>query len=216
LAAQIAEFIVDGIASGVYDFGQRLVETDLARDLDVSRVPIREAIKTLETQGILVVTPHRGAYVGEFDKLKIDRIREARIALERLAIPDALITFKTEPERLASLEEILERLDRASQRENWIEASKADLEFHRQICQASGNEIVITLWEALARHIMIVFGRELTAEGGNFHLKEHHERIVALIRKGDPEKMLAELNRHVMRLRRRPEDLKVVKGAKKS
>lgn len=216
LAAQVADFIVDGIASGVYDFGQRLVETELARDLNVSRVPIREALKTLETQGILVVTPHRGAYVAEFDILKIDRIREARIALERLAIPDALVTFKAQPERLIAFEDILERLDRAGQRKNWIEASKADLEFHRQICKASGNEIVITLWEALARHIMIVFGRELTAEGGNSRLKEQHERMLALIRKGDLEKILEELNRHVMRLRRRPDDLKVLKGAKKS
>ena len=86
LAGQVADFIVDGIASGAYAFGQRLIETDLARQLDVSRVPIREALKMLEAQGILVVTPHRGAHVAEFDSLKSDRVREARIALERLEI----------------------------------------------------------------------------------------------------------------------------------
>jgi DNA-binding GntR family transcriptional regulator len=216
LAAQVADFIVDGIASGAYDFGQRLVETELASQLDVSRVPIREALKTLEAQGILVVTPHRGAYVAEFDKLKIARIRDARIALERLAIPDALVTFRAQPERLVAMEDILERLDHAARRKNWIEASKADLEFHRQICQAANNEIVMTLWEALARHITIVFGRELTGEGGNPRLKEQHRRILNLIRKGDLEEILEELNRHVMRLTRRPEGLKVVKGAKKN
>lgn len=214
LAAQVADFIVDGIASGVYEFGQRLVETDLARQLEVSRVPIREALKTLEAQGILVVTPHRGSYVAEFDKPKIDRIRDARIALERLAIPDALATFQAQPERLRAMEELLEQMDHAAQRKNWIEAGKADLEFHRKICQASHNEIVITLWEALARHITIVFGRELTGEGGNSRLKEQHSRILSFIRKGDLEKVRKELTRHVMRLRRRK--LKGVKGAKRS
>ncbi len=206
LAAQIADFIVDGIASGSYGFGQRLIETELARQLEVSRVPIREALKMLEAQGILVVTPHRGAHVAEFDKRKIDRIRDARIALERLAIPDALTTFQSHPERLAVMEELLARMDQAVERRNWVEAGKADLQFHRQICLASGNEIVITLWEALARHITIVFGRELSSEGGNPRLREQHDRILRLIRKGDLDALHEELHRHVMRLRRRPEE----------
>ena len=87
LAFQVADFIVDGIAAGSFQFGQRLIETELAAQLRVSRVPIREAVKMLEAQGILVVTPHRGARVAEFDDLKMDRIREARLALERLALP---------------------------------------------------------------------------------------------------------------------------------
>jgi DNA-binding GntR family transcriptional regulator len=206
LAAQVADFIVDGIASGDYAFGQRLIETDLARQLEVSRVPIREALKMLEAQGILVVMPHRGAHVAEFDKLKIDRIREARVALERLAIPDALATFQSYPEKLQAMDELLVRMDHAVERQNWIEASKADLEFHRQICLASNNEIVITLWEALARHITIIFGRELNSEGGNPRLREQHNRILHLIRKGDLARLHKELHRHVMRLRRRQED----------
>src|SRR5262249_20596397 len=104
LAAMVAEFIVDGIASGAFQFGQRLVETDLARQLNVSRVPIREAIKMLEAQGILLVIPHRGAYIAEFDERKIERICQARAALENLALPDALAARRPRPARLASLE----------------------------------------------------------------------------------------------------------------
>ena len=208
LAGQVADFIVDGIASGAYAFGQRLIETDLARQLDVSRVPIREALKMLEAQGILVVTPHRGAHVAEFDSLKSDRVREARIALERLAIPDALAAFQSRPDMLLRMEELLVRMDDAVNRQNWIAAGKADLQFHREICLASGNEIVITLWEALARHITIIFGRELTSEGGNPRLRDQHNRVLRLIRKSDLEGLHAELGRHVMRYRRRPEEEK--------
>jgi DNA-binding GntR family transcriptional regulator len=201
LAAQIADFIVDGIAGGTYAFGQRLIETELAARLKVSRVPIREALKMLEAQGILVVTPHRGAYIAEFDKVKSDRVRDARIALERLAIPDALATFQKHPEKLTVMEELLARMDQAIERQDWIDAGKADLQFHRQICLASNNEIVITLWEALARHITIIFGRELSYEDGNPKLREQHTRVLHLIRKGDLDGLHQELHRHVMRYR---------------
>ena len=90
----------------------------------------------------------------------------------------------------------------AVRRSDWVEAGKADLEFHRQICQASDNEIVITLWEALARHITIVFGRELRAEGGNPRLVEQHSCILRLIKKGALGQLDIELRKHVMRLRR--------------
>ena len=202
LAFQVADFIVDGIAAGSFQFGQRLIETELAAQLRVSRVPIREAVKMLEAQGILVVTPHRGARVAEFDDLKIDRIREARLALERLALPDALATFQAHPERQIALAALVARMEAAVGRRDWIEAGKADLEFHRQLCQASDNEIVITLWEALARHITIVFGRELRAEGGNPRLPEQHDRILRLIRRGALDLLDQELRKHVMRLRR--------------
>jgi DNA-binding GntR family transcriptional regulator len=201
LAAQVADFIVDGIAAGTYAFGQRLIETELAVQLRVSRVPIREALKTLEAQGILVVTPHRGAHVAEFDKVKSDRVRDARIALERLAIPDALATFQAQPEKLAVVEELLARMEQAIERQDWVDAGKADLQFHRQICLASNNEIVITLWEALARHITIIFGRELRNEGGNPKLRDQHNRILCLIHKGDLDGLHEELHRHVMRYR---------------
>src|SRR5690348_4833841 len=155
LAAQVADAIVDAIGAGTVTPGQRLVETDLARRLAVSRVPVREALKMLEAQGILVVSPHRGARVVEFDEMKIDRICQTRVALERLALPDAVAAFARQPERLAVLGELIDRMRREAAHQDWVETSKADLEFHRQICLASDNEIVITLWEALARHVMI-------------------------------------------------------------
>src|SRR5438876_287873 len=107
LAAQVADAIVDAIGAGTVAPGQRLVETDLARRLAVSRVPVREALKMLEAQGILVAAPHRGARVVEFDELKIDRICQVRVALERLALPDAIATFARQPQRLAVLEELI-------------------------------------------------------------------------------------------------------------
>ena len=202
LAAQVADFIVDAIAAGTIEFGQRLVETDLSQQLDVSRVPIREALKMLEAQGILDVAPHRGAHVVDFDNLKIDRICEARVALERLALPDAVKHLQAHPEKLRALEDLIVKMGREAAHHDWVQTSKADLDFHRQICLASGNEIVITLWEALARHILIVFGREVRTEQDGPRLTQQHRQILQLIRKGDLAKLDREIMQHVMRLRR--------------
>lgn len=203
LAAQVADFIVDAIAAGTIEFGQRLVETELSQKLGVSRVPIREALKMLEAQGILDAAPHRGAHVVDFDGLKIDRICEARVALERLALPDAVRHLQAHPEKLAALEDLVARMGREAAQRDWVQASKADLDFHRQICLASGNEIVITLWEALARHILIIFGREARTEQDGPRLTQQHRPILQLIRKGDLARLDREILRHVMRLRRR-------------
>ncbi|HEV7922286.1 MAG TPA: GntR family transcriptional regulator, partial [Thermoanaerobaculia bacterium] len=77
LAEQAAEAIVIGIAEGVLKPGQRLVETELARTLQMSRVPLREALKILEAQGIVSSAPHRGTFIADFDRTRIDRICEA-------------------------------------------------------------------------------------------------------------------------------------------
>jgi len=203
LAAQVADAIVDAIGAGTVAPGQRLVETDLARRLAVSRVPVREALKMLEAQGILVAAPHRGARVVEFDEMKIDRICQVRVALERLALPDAIATFARHPQRLAVLEELIDRMRREAAHQDWVETSKADLEFHRQICLASDNEIVVTLWEALARHVMIVFGFEIRDERDGPRLAQQHGKILRLLRQGDLARLDREIERHILRLRDR-------------
>src|SRR4051812_12303557 len=86
LALRIADALTEAVASGAVEPGERLVETDIAARLGVSRVPLREALKLLEAQGIVEVVAHRGARVVPFDDARIDRICKARIALERLAL----------------------------------------------------------------------------------------------------------------------------------
>ena len=111
--------------------------------------------------------------------------------------------FGTKSERLAVLEELIDRMRREAAHQDWVETSKADLEFHRQICLASDNEIVITLWEALARHVMIVFGFEIRDERDGPRLAQQHGKILRLLRQGDLARLDREIERHILRLRDR-------------
>ena len=145
LAEQAANAIVAGISAGALLPGQRIIETELASLLNMSRVPLREALKILEVQGILESVPHRGTRVATFDDLRVNQICQARIALERLSLADAAPICKRDPVVLARLEQIIVDMERSAERMEWIEISKADLSFHREICRLSGNAIVATL-----------------------------------------------------------------------
>lgn len=201
LAEQAAEAIVTGIASGVIQPGQRLREVELAGMLQMSRVPLREALKILEAQGITASAPHKGSYVQPFDQARIDQICEVRIALEKIAVRGAAETYAREPQRIARLDAILADMERAAARLSWMEVNRADVAFHREICQASENGIVLTLWESLARHVFIIFGLEVRHEEDAPIIDRNHWRLRELLREGAFDILDGEIERHVLRLR---------------
>ena len=203
LAEQAADAIVTGISAGALKPGQRLVESEVAGLLNVSRVPLREALKILETQGIVESIPHRGTRIASFDETRVLQICEARIALERIALSYAVPIYRADPALLSRLDRIITVMARAADRLEWIEISTADLDFHREICRASGNNIVATLWEALARHVFIVFGHEIRDERDAPIMAPQHQRLRDLIAAGDLDTLNKEIESHIMRLRRR-------------
>ncbi|WP_373502681.1 GntR family transcriptional regulator [Aestuariivirga sp.] len=202
LAEQAANAIVSGISAGALLPGQRIIETELASLLNMSRVPLREALKILEAQGIVESVPHRGTRVATFDDLRVNQICQARIALERLALADAAPICKADHGVLARLDQIIVDMERSAERLEWLEISKADLSFHREICRLSGNAIVATLWEALARHVFIVFGHEIRDERDAKVMGPQHRRLRDLLAKGDADRLHQEIEDHVLRLRR--------------
>jgi DNA-binding GntR family transcriptional regulator len=203
LAEQAADAIVMGVSAGALKPGQRLVETELASLLNMSRVPLREALKILEAQGIVESIPHRGTRIATFEEARVTQICEARVALERLALRDAAVVYKANPALLAVLDQIIAVMERAADRLEWLDVSKADLSFHREMCRASGNNIVQTLWEALARHVFIIFGHEIRDERDAAVMGPQHRLLRNLLAKGDSATLDSEIEHHIMRLRGR-------------
>lgn len=202
LPDQIADAIVEGIATGVLLPGQRLIELDLASQFSVSRVPLREALKTLEAQGILERGQNRGVRIVELDDSRIDKICEVRAALETIAARHAIATFRAEPARLQRLDAVLIEMEEAVQRGAWAAVNRADLAFHREICLASKNEIVITLWQGLARHVLMIFGREILTEAGQSRIVDQHREFIATLLADEDAALPEVVERHIMRLRR--------------
>ena len=200
LGEAVADAVVNALAQGILVPGQRIVEADLAAQLKLSRVPIREAIKILHAQGIVQVVPNRGARVVAFDRTFVEQIFEVRVALEKVALKHARENYVADPRRLDALREIVSRMERAAHWLDWVEFRRCDVDFHREICRASGNVIVLKLWEAIARHITIIFGLELAAERDFELVIEQHRELIERLAADDPT-LERILEQHITRLR---------------
>lgn len=200
LSDQVADAIVEGIAAGSLAPGQKIIEVALADSLQVSRVPVREALKILEAQGIVVSRPHRGVRVVAFDNAKIAQIYEVRLYLEKLAIRDACARPGNMARLLGRLDIVLVRMEECLRRGDLLGVTQADMDFHREICLASQNEIVIILWETLSRHMLIVFEQELKGDADRAHIVEHHRVLRSALESRDPAILGDEIEKHILRI----------------
>jgi DNA-binding GntR family transcriptional regulator len=202
LSEAIADAITNAIAQGLLQPGERLIETAVAGQLAVSRVPLREALRTLEAQGIVVVTPNRGARIVAMDEKTVADVQETRIALERIAARGAMAVFRRDPGRLKPLRDAVAMMVAAERQLDWAALRRSDIQFHHELCVASGNEVALKLWEALSRHIAIIFGREIEAEHDFAVVIAQHEHLIDLLASASPT-VFEEIESHVMRLSRR-------------
>jgi DNA-binding GntR family transcriptional regulator len=200
LAERIADSIVEGIASRSFVPGQRLLEVNLASELGVSRVPVREALKILHTQGIVVGRPHYGVSPAAYDNRKITQIYEVRCYLEKTAVKDAKQRNNISA-LLRRLDETIAAMEQALKRGDLMGVSKADLRFHHEICRASENEIILVLWEALSRHMLIVFEQELLGDAESASIVDHHRALRQALEVKSAEELEREIEDHIMRLR---------------
>lgn len=156
LPEAIANSIAQAIATGSLAAGSRIVETTLAAELGVSRVPVREALKILHTQGIIGGGGHRGYHVNSFTDRMISSVQEARIALETLFLRDAIEAWRDGRADIAALDVPIEAMNRAARAGDLPEMLRADISFHTAICEASKNSLSLALWTTIARHVLII------------------------------------------------------------
>ncbi|NLY18977.1 MAG: GntR family transcriptional regulator [Clostridiaceae bacterium] len=127
----------DAIVAGDLKPGERLMEVELAEQMGVSRTPVREAIRRLETEGFVTLVPRKGTHVAEITIKDIIDVLEVRAALDGLATELAAKNIR--PEHLRQLENIHKQYAAALQKENLAIAIKRDVEFHDAIYNAAGN-----------------------------------------------------------------------------
>ena len=160
LADSIANSIAEAIATRYLETGDRIVEVTLAEELGVSRVPIREALKVLDAQGILRGANHRGYRVADFGPATAEKVFETRLMVETFLLRDAVANWREGIEDPQVLDAPIRQLERAARARDGLASLRADLEFHRSIRTAARNEIAATLWDALARHVLIIFSQD--------------------------------------------------------
>jgi len=135
LRAHVVKVLSAGILSGKYRPGDRLNESQIARELNISRIPVREALSQLQEQGLVQNRERRGMFVTNIGQEEVQQISSLRFILETEAL--RLARKHMTPAILATLDRLVHQMD------NWdstlLEAAALDLEFHRTLWKAAGN-----------------------------------------------------------------------------
>jgi DNA-binding GntR family transcriptional regulator len=180
--------------------GERLNDSQLAKRFGISRGPVREAIGRLASAGLVEMVQNRGAYVRVIDVKAALEIYDIRPSLERAAVLAAIRHL--DAERLAELRRQVERMDVFEASEDREGYFAANLEFHRMIYKASGNERLLELSERLARELRLFRHVSLITAGIHESNREHHQILEALER-GEAQRAATAMEQHVNRAKER-------------
>lgn len=195
LADQVADTIVEGIAARRLVSGERLIETELAVALGVSRVPIREAIRILTSQGIIIANPRRGVRVADFDAPWALQLHDARVAIERLGAHIAARIIREDETALLRLEACVSAIEQA--RGSWLSVNRADIVFHTTMFEIAASPLMLTLWHAISRHVLIMFSIETYRDADFDRVVKEHRVYVDTLMTGTTEAIDREIDRHV-------------------
>jgi DNA-binding GntR family transcriptional regulator len=195
MVEQAAEAIVAAAARGVFLPDDRLVEAEIARDLGISRVPVREALRLLESQGIVVSTPYKGMRLMQVSNAGVAALMRVRLALETLAVQESLRS-PGGAERFAALRQAAARYVLAVEAGDPALTVASDEEFHGELCRASGNATLLALWQSLSRQLAVIWGLA-QQEGIAAAPADEHQAILAALEQGDEAAATAALSDHV-------------------
>lgn len=176
--------------------GERLNEGDLAKQLGISRTPLREALNRLNTEGFLTFAPGRGFFCRELDAREIFNLYELRKALEIASV--RLAIGRARPEQIASLVEFLEATGPDPGERNAVELVELDEIFHERLMEMSDNlEMLRVLRNINAR---IRFVRWIDMDRINrSNTQAEHLRILLALRDRDEATCAAVLEKHIDR-----------------
>lgn len=197
----VFECLRTSIVSGDLSPGQRIVEADLAKQLEVSKSPVREAILQLKQDGLVIDAPKgRGVVVAPLKPNDVREIYAVREALETLAVQ--ILAADPQPERLAPLQSIIVRMRQAYNEGNVRRQFELDVEFHTALCAATGNRRLQDLFASLRPDIQRIFLFAVNAmaledsDSPEVALAEH-EALLQAMRDGDPALAAKRLTAHV-------------------
>jgi DNA-binding GntR family transcriptional regulator len=194
-AQQVIEILRTAIISGRFEPGERLIESALSAQLGTSRGPVREALRQLENEGLVMSFPYRGAVVlGVSDEEVHEVLIPIRLTLERYSFARAL--EKMTDDDFAELAKQIWLMEQAGKANDLLKLVEADLAFHEFVISASGQLHTVQIWRTIGPRIRAYFYRYERYRSFEETVEEHRELLAALQTR-DPVIALAQLERHI-------------------
>jgi DNA-binding GntR family transcriptional regulator len=196
LADRVYENLKQRILRQEFPCGERLNIAALAKDLNVSNTPVREAISRLEKVGLVKIIPYRGPFVRSLSRSETAEVYDVRISLEVLAA--RLAALHASAGDLARLQERLEEYATARSEGSVDEILYADLRFHEVVAQASGNRTLIDMLSMLSDWTLLFMQFGLPPSRSTNSAGPTHQRILDAIRSGDKELAAETMREHLV------------------
>ena len=184
----------EDIVTGVIGPGDQLVQESLAERYGVSRVPLREALKTLESEGQLVYYPHRGYFVVELSTDDLREVYQLRALLEDAALRAAVPTL--DDQDLEDIADLANDIEQASDVGDVRAMTEANRRFHVAMYDAAGmprlSRLLRQLWDATDAYRALYY----QGEDNRHRVTDEHARMVMALRAGDIDEVVALHDEH--------------------
>lgn len=203
----VGDHVIDALRTALLrgDFApaERLVEAVLAKELRVSRAPVREAMMQLEREGLLVFDERGAAWVREFTIADFDEIFSLRLALEPMAA--RLAAERMDKAVLQALEENVASAEQAATAD---ELWRLDSAFHEMIVQQSGHRRLARYWTGLGQQVLMMLAQMdnkglASSQLGAKETADEHYKLLELLRSGNSRGAEPEMQRHIVTWRGR-------------
>ena len=191
------EVLKKAIITGEIPAGERIVETDYADRLHISRTPLREALRKLERDGLVEYVMRRGVVVRAFTIDDVREIYTIRNALEMLTL-SAIIENAT-PEDIASLRQKLEEMDRLQAKDDVEALSPLARDFHWQLTSISQQKRILRVIEGQDEYIRRFSAMAIRQEDRRPAAHQEHHRLVDYVEAKDLEKFTELTRKHIAR-----------------
>ena len=184
------------ILKGELKPGERLMEIQLANKLGVSRTPVREAIRKLELEGLVLMIPRKGAEVAEITRQDMEDVLEVRTALEELAVKDACDHITDA--QLSELKKASNEFKKALlEGKDLVTCADADMHFHNVILSATNNRRLIQMLNNLSEQMYRYRVEYLKDDGIYPRLIEEHQKMYDALKAKDQELAVSYVEKHL-------------------
>lgn len=186
--------IRESIISGAFQTGERLTETHLAAELAMSRAPIREALRGLVREGLVVERPHLGTFVASMSADDVTDLYNVRLGIETVG----LRLFMRRREPTEPLWSAIQEMEQAAKRKDIAGVVSAEFEFHRIISERCGSPLLAKLFSDLEGRILMAIALDDATFPELGDVAAEHVPIVEAIDAHDEVRAVAEFEEHLV------------------
>lgn len=197
LLEQVRDAILAEITSGVLAPGTRIIQTQIAQGLGVSRQPVQQALAMLRGQGVLQDAPGRGLVVAPLDPEHVRHMYDIRASIEGVAARRAAERGAQQAARQGPA--LIEAGRKAVAQLSITKMIDADMKFHEFIYGLSGNPLIRSTLDTHLTYTQRVMGEVLVRDGSPKAIWDQHEEIVEAIAKGDGDRSESKMRLHLMK-----------------